>query len=228
MTLEKKPSINLRKSIFADVASSEMIDQLQNFISIEHIYNSAIKEISTKLEILDDEFRIKYEHNPIHHIESRLKSPRSIAEKLKRKGQEISLSSAAKNLTDIAGVRVICYYIEDVYKIAELLCGQNDVKLVRKTDYIKEPKPNGYRSLHLVVKVPIFLSERVEDAPVEIQIRTIAMDCWASLEHQLRYKGVNIEDPELNRRLKDCSDYIAQVDSEMQDIHRTVYREEKN
>ena len=142
---------------------------------------AAIKEIQTKLEILDDEFQMRHRRNPIHHMQSRLKTIQSMLEKLKRKNYEVSINSAVKNLQDIAGIRVICSYVQDVYTIANLLVSQDDVHLVRMADYIREPKPNGYRSLHLIVEIPVFLSEGRILVPVEVQIRTIAMDFWASL-----------------------------------------------
>ncbi|PKM44094.1 MAG: GTP pyrophosphokinase, partial [Firmicutes bacterium HGW-Firmicutes-6] len=175
-----------------EVPFSEDLDingSLKEFLLQQQIYRAAIKEIKTKLEILDEEFQARYDHNPIHHMEYRLKAPQSIAEKMQKKGLEITAENIRKNLTDIAGVRVICNYLNDINRIANLLIRQDDITLVRKNDYISEPKKNGYRSLHLIVLVPIFLAERTESVPVEIQIRTIAMDFWASLEHQLKYKG---------------------------------------
>lgn len=173
---------------------------------MRQLYDSAIKEVRTKLEILDDEFHVKYDHNPIHHMEYRLKSPDSIAGKLKRKGLEFSSESIMENLTDIAGVRVICNYLDDIYHIARLLVKQDDITLIRTRDYIKNPKPNGYRSLHLVVRVPVFLAESTEYIPVEVQIRTIAMDFWASLEHQLKYKSTVQPSPELHEELHKCAE----------------------
>ena len=173
------------------VTNEEISDTLQDFVSFQQVYEAGIKEIRTKLEILDDEFKVKHDHNPIHHMEYRLKSVKSILGKLEKRGLEVSLESITLNLTDIAGVRVVCNYVSDVYKIADLLIKQSDVKLLKKKDYIKHPKENGYRSLHLVVEIPIFLAEKVQPIPVEIQIRTIAMDFWASLEHHLRYKSIN-------------------------------------
>ena len=143
----------------------------------------------TKLEVLDDEFRVKFDHNPIHHMEYRLKSPHSMVEKLRRRGLPVTIPSIRENLHDVAGVRVICNYIDDIYRIADLLVKQDDITLLCTKDYIANPKPNGYRSLHLVIEIPIFLSEQRLLMPVEVQIRTIAMDFWASLEHQLKLQG---------------------------------------
>ncbi|MBP8031412.1 MAG: GTP pyrophosphokinase family protein [Acetobacterium sp.] len=195
---------------------------LKEFLLQQQIYRAAIKEIKTKLEILDEEFQARYDHNPIHHMEYRLKSPQSIAGKMQKKGLEITAENIRKNLTDIAGVRVICNYLHDINRIANLLIRQDDITLIRKNDYINEPKKNGYRSLHLIVLVPIFLAERTESVPVEIQIRTIAMDFWASLEHQLRYKGHSDMSEGLRERLKYCAESITRLDEEMQMIYEEI------
>lgn len=192
---------------------------LQEYRELMQLYEGAIREVRTKVEVLDAEFRVRYDRNPIHHIDSRLKSPASIAEKLRRRGLPVTLEAAEENLTDIAGVRVICNYLEDIYRIAELLTRQSDVELVRRSDYIREPKESGYRSLHLVVRIPVFLSSHTELVPVEIQIRTIAMDFWATLEHQLRYKSDQEATRQLRRRLKQCAEDSARLDREMQDIY---------
>ncbi len=151
-----------------------------------------------------------------------MKKPRSIVEKLTRKGLPVDIESASKHLTDIAGIRVICNYIDDVYTIAQLLVKQDDVTLLRESDYIKNPKPNGYRSLHIVVSIPVFLSSCIKHIPVEIQLRTIAMDFWASLEHKLRYKSDTAMDEVLASRLYQCAVGISNIDNEMQDIHRLI------
>ncbi len=203
--------------------SSEEIENIRvSFFEMQHLYQSATREISTKLEILDDEFKFIHKRNPIHNMQSRIKSIESIFEKLDRKGLEISIEAAKEHLTDIAGIRVVCYYIDDIYNISEMLKSQDDIKLIRETDYIKEPKPNGYRSLHLVVKVPVFFSDRKEIVPVEIQIRTMAMDFWASLEHQLRYKTMEAVPPSVSKELQECAEKIAYTDLKMQDIYKTL------
>ena len=208
-----------------ELSFSEDLDlngNLKEFLLQQQIYRAAIKEIKTKLEILDEEFQARYDHNPIHHMEYRLKSPQSIAGKMQKKGLEITAENIRKNLTDIAGVRVICNYLHDINRIANLLIRQDDITLIRKNDYINEPKKNGYRSLHLIVLVPIFLAERTESVPVEIQIRTIAMDFWASLEHQLRYKGHSDMSEGLRERLKYCAESITRLDEEMQMIYEEI------
>ncbi len=197
---------------------------IRQYLAQMQLYDAAIKEIKTKLEILDNEFSIKYDHNPIHNIESRLKSPISIMQKLKRRDLPLNLESLKTGMNDIAGIRVICNYLDDIYHIADLLTGQDDVKLLLRRDYIKHPKESGYRSLHLVIQIPVFLAERVEHVKCEVQIRTIAMDFWASLEHQLKYKRNTDVSEELRTRLKICADAITEVDVEMQEIHKDILR----
>lgn len=201
------------------------IAQLQEYQAMRQLYNGAIREITTKLENLDDEFSTRYAHNPIHHMESRLKSLKSIVGKLHRKGLPLTLASAQAELYDIAGVRVICNYIDDIYDLANMLCSQADVEVLQRRDYIQKPKPNGYRSLHITVRIPIFLSTGSVGVPVEIQIRTIAMDFWASLEHQLRYKAEHTVPPTLRAQLKACAEESAALDLRMQAIYRQLSKE---
>ena len=186
------------------------------------VYRSAIKEVKTKLEILDDELKIRRKRNPIEYMKSRVKTPGSIMDKLQRRGLEMSVNSAKKNLNDIAGIRVICSFVGDIYDIAEMLKRQDDIKLIEEKDYIKNPKANGYRSLHLVVEIPIFFSDHAEPVRVEVQIRTIAMDFWASLEHKLYYKTSGESPVHITNDLKECADVIASTDMRMQDIQREV------
>ncbi|MBR4622391.1 MAG: GTP pyrophosphokinase family protein [Ruminococcus sp.] len=201
---------------------------IQSFFDHMMIYNSGIKEVRTKLEILDDEFQTKYSYNPIHHIESRLKSVKSIIKKIKEKGLEVTLENIKENVTDIAGIRVICNYLNDIYEVEKLLVKQNDVKLLRRRDYIKTPKQSGYQSLHLLIEVPIFLSDGPKPIPVEVQIRTIAMDFWASLEHRLKYKSDNDVAEDLRYRLKICAKAIQELDLEMQSINKVIaHRQEE-
>jgi putative GTP pyrophosphokinase len=162
------------------------------------------------------------DRNPIHQIKTRVKTPKSIIDKLIRKGYELSVESARENLNDIAGIRVICSYIDDIYMIADLLTSQDDIELVETTDYIRNPKPNGYRSLHLIVTVPVFLSQRTERVKAEIQIRTIAMDFWASLEHELAYKISIPGSKDISDELKSCADVIASTDSRMQSLYNKM------
>ena len=195
---------------------------MDDFFTVQCRYSAAMKEVQTKLEILDDEFQMKHRRNPIHHIESRLKSIRSMMEKLSRKNQPVSMQSAVENLTDIAGIRVICSYVQDVYTVARLLTTQDDIRLIRTRDYIKTPKANGYRSLHLLVEVPVFLQEGRMMIPVEVQIRTIAMDFWASLEHSLRYKAAGHVPDDICEELQGVGEDIASLDEKMQSIHDRI------
>lgn len=220
MIIEKKENFKFDETLIPGTLRP-MMDDFQEFILLRNTYHAAIREVSTKLEVLDDEFHVRYDYNPIHHMECRLKSPQSLFEKLDRKGLGVEMESI-KNITDMAGIRVICNYIDDVYAVAALLLKQDDVKCLRKSDYIKEPKESGYRSLHLVVQVPVFLSDRTELVPVEIQIRTIAMDTWASLEHELKYKRAEGISPEIEQDLKDCALAMAHVDLKMEQIHKQL------
>lgn len=222
-TIDNPPSeLEPVKQMFTENTQQQIMEQMFRFIELEHLYESAIREVKTKLEILDSEFRTKFSYNPIHHIEDRLKSPQSIMEKLRRKGVPFNVDAARANLNDIAGVRVICNYIEDIYTVAELLTAQDDIKLISRKDYIDSPKPNGYRSLHLVIETPVYLSDKKEYVNVEVQIRTIAMDFWASLEHELKYKTDVDVSAELAAELKECAETIAATDVKMQHIYQTL------
>lgn len=202
--------------------SPEVQRMVDEFFVLQCRYSAALREVQTKLEILDDEFHARHLRNPIHHIESRIKSIPSMMEKLQRKQFPVSLPSALENLRDIAGIRVICSYVEDVYAVARLLTSQDDVKVLAERDYIKAPKENGYRSLHLILEIPVFLAEGRVGIPVEVQLRTIAMDFWASLEHSMRYKG-NGEVPEdVSRELLETSRDVAALDARMQALHRRI------
>ena len=210
------------KQLLAENNQQAVMDQMYKFIELEHLYDSAIREVKTKLEILDSEFRTKYSYDPIHHIEDRLKSPESMFKKLQRNNLPFTVEAVRENLFDIAGVRVICNYIEDIYQVADLLTAQDDVTLIKRKDYIANPKANGYRSLHLVIETPVYLSEQKELVNVEVQIRTIAMDFWASLEHELKYKTDTEVSAELAEQLRICAETIAQTDLKMQQIYRTL------
>lgn len=204
------------------VLANDIQRMMSEFFTVQCRYQAAIREVQTKLEILDDEFQMKHKRNPIHHMQSRMKSIQSMMEKLARRNAPRTISSAVANLTDIAGIRVICSYLQDVYTIAELLTRQDDIHIIRVRDYIKNPKPNGYRSLHLVVEIPVFLSEGRVLVPVEVQIRTIAMDFWASLEHSLRYKAQGKVPEDISQELIQTASDIALLDQRMQTIHDKV------
>ena len=218
-TLTKLP----REAISALYSQTKQImGRMVDYKEYRMIYACAMKEIKTKFEILNTEFGLQYNRNPINSIQTRLKSTASILEKLVKKNVPFDINSMETNIHDIAGVRVICSYIDDVYLVAEALLKQDDITLVEKKDYIEKPKENGYRSLHLIVKVPVFLSERRLEMEVEVQIRTIAMDFWASLEHQLQYK-TDIESREaIVAELRECADRISRTDNDMMHIRSRI------
>ena len=233
MYVERKPSLYIeelrsefKENIDKFKNGDEAFDKLVGFVELDHLYSSALKEISTKLDILDDNFNHIYKHNPIHHMERRVKEMTSLVKKLQRKGLTIDAETAKANILDIAGIRVVCNYLEDIYVIEKLLLKQEDVKLLKRKDYIEHPKENGYRSLHIVVSIPVFLADRVEATPVEIQIRTIGMDMWASLEHKIRYKN-NTNTEDYKDKLKECAVEISDVEAKMQTIHSEIQDKDK-
>lgn len=194
----------------------------KQFRDIMVYYKCAMMEIETKLNVLNEEFSLEHDRNPINSIKTRLKSPRSIIEKIERLGLESNLETLTTALRDIAGVRVICSFPRDVYRIADALLSQDDIVLIEKKDYIQNPKPNGYRSLHLIVAVPVFLAKEKKMMKVEIQLRTIAMDCWAALEHQLNYKkGIEFE-KEIRDELKTCAELSAELDERMNRLQHII------
>ena len=196
---------------------------------MKNLYDSAVKQLSLKFEILNNEFKVLYARNPIHHIEGRVKTTESIVAKLRRKGLPLTVEAALESINDIAGVRVVCSYIDDVYRVAEMLERQTDIEIVKRQDYISTPNYNGYRSLHLDIRMPVYLSDRTEYVTAEIQMRTIAMDFWASLEHDIRYKVDKAKLPEgINEEMLECSGKIAEIDRQMQDMYRRIKAAEKN
>lgn len=203
-------------------AQENIARTFSEFVDLAHLYESAIEVVKTYLGILDSEFSIKYQRNPIHDIKSRLKSAESIIGKLNKKGIPLTPENARKNLLDIAGIRVTCYYISDIYVLAEMLSHRDDFIVIKQKDYIKEPKPSGYRSYHMIINVPVYLAAQKKYAPVEIQIRTIAMDFWASLEHQLRYKTSAAITPEISAELRECAERIAETDLKMQKLYMDI------
>lgn len=203
-----------------------ILEREARFNQIMMMYSCGIREVTTKLEILNDDLKARYQRNPIHSIKSRIKSPVSIAKKLKKRGVPVCIESIQEHLNDVAGVRVICSFIDDIYTITEMLTSQTDITLVKLKDYIEKPKSNGYRSLHLIIEVPVFFADRMRPMRVEVQIRTIAMDYWASLDHQLRYKKDDLDEQvllEMERKLKHCADVISETDMEMLDIRKNIY-----
>ena len=202
----------------------EFLESTNPFQKLMMQYRCAMLEVQTKFEVINNELSLYGDRNPIEFIKSRIKRPVSIMEKLKRKGFEISIDSIQNNIYDIAGIRVVCSFPEDIYRLAEKICMQDDIKLLNKKDYIKNPKPNGYRSLHLILEVPVFFTEEKKRLPVEVQLRTIAMDFWASIEHKLRYKK-NLPESvsaDISESLRKCSEEINEMDFRMQAINRWI------
>jgi len=198
----------------------ESAEQLQE---LDVLYTCAMREICTKLENLQKEFEVYRSHNPIKHITHRLKKPKSILGKMQRRDLPLEYDVMRDNITDIGGVRVICSYIDDIYALVHMLKQQDDILVVREKDYIKNPKPNGYRSYHLIVGIPVFFSKEKQIIPVEIQMRTLAMDFWASLEHQMRYKAVKEVSDDTRERLTKIADDIFKADMEMQEIYKEIH-----
>ncbi|MED9904625.1 MAG: GTP pyrophosphokinase family protein [Lachnospiraceae bacterium] len=197
-------------------------EKTKDFGKLMTYYRCAMMEIETKFNVLNEEFSLEHDRNPINSIKTRLKSVPSIREKLERRNIAPSLAAVEENLSDIAGVRVICSFVDDVYVLAHALLQQDDVELIEKKDYIASPKPNGYRSLHLIVGIPIFLKHEKRIMKVEIQLRTIAMDFWASLEHQLRYKKDFLFSNEMAKELQECAELSAVLDSRMDNLRKSV------
>lgn len=215
------------KEVEVPVLEGDLMEQLkilmlhsQQFQEMEMMYSCAIREVRTKAEVLNDEMSVRYHRNPISSITSRVKSPESIAQKLYKKGLPFTVEAIMANLSDVAGVRIICEFVDDIYSIAAMLAMQDDLKLVKIKDYIKYPKPNGYRSYHMIVEIPVFFSKGKTPMCVEIQIRTMAMDFWASLDHELKYKkNIAPEDEEIIAdELYACAERIAETDDIMQQI----------
>lgn len=186
------------------------------------LYSAALKKVNTKLEILNDEFQHVHKYNPIEYVKSRLKSEDSITQKMKRKGYEESLESIVSNIDDIAGIRIVCSFTPDIYRIAEMIGKQNDLTVVSIKDYIKKPKESGYKSFHMNVTVPVFLSDKVVDTQVEIQIRTIAMDFWASLEHKIYYKFEGNAPEYISKELRQCAGIVSMLDDQMLSLNEAI------
>lgn len=227
MILERNNLFNIHQ-MENQLRNSDLQANLQDFKALMHLYllrRAAIKEIGTKLENLDDEYSIAHQHNPIHLIEERIKSPSSLFEKLTRKGWDFTIESINKNVLDIAGTRVITNYLDDIYQVVQTLIQQNDIKLLKRKDYINHPKPNGYRSIHIVVTVPVFLADNThKEIPVEVQVRTIGMDMWSSLEHKLHYKNFanNERAAAHTAKLKDYSQKLYDIEVGLQQIAKDI------
>jgi putative GTP pyrophosphokinase len=195
---------------------------IKSWEEVQLLYNSALKQINTKIEILNDEFQEVHRYNPIEHTKSRIKTPESIVKKLKRHGYDSTLENMVRYVNDIAGIRIICSFTSDIYKIAEMISTQDDITVLSVKDYIVNPKPSGYKSYHLIVTVPVYLSSRCDQVKVEIQIRTVAMDFWASLEHKIRYKKDLPASAKLEQELLACAEMSAALESRMAKLQKTV------
>ena len=224
----KEKALNGIKNIEGNVISriysnNEIKERLQTYTApyreLMSYYRCAMMEVSTKFNVLDEELSLQYDRNPIEAIKTRLKSPESIMDKLSRRGLPFSAESIEQNLNDIAGVRVICAYISDIYMLRDALLRQDDIVLLQEKDYIKNPKPTGYRSLHLIVETPIFLHDQKKQMRVEVQFRTMAMDWWASVEHKLRYKKPAAPE-EVNSELKECAEISADLDKRLEKLRQ--------
>lgn len=199
-------------------------EDVDSWKTMMFIYNSALKEVGTKLDILNDEFLHVHQYNPIEYIKSRIKTPESIVQKLKRNGYESTIQNMVEHINDIAGIRIVCSFTSDIYRMAEMIGRQNDLTVVSVKDYIKHPKESGYKSYHMLVTVPIFLSDRVVDTKVEIQIRTMAMDFWASLEHKIYYKFEGNAPEYISRDLRECSGIVSMLDDKMLSLNEAIIK----
>lgn len=227
MPILNNPNSELHQSVvsFPDIVQvpESFLDQAREFQLVMMMYNCAIREVKTKLEVLNDELSVRNQRNPIEVIKSRIKKPMSIVEKLQRRNFPINMESMLENLYDVAGVRVVCSFVDDIYAIANMLVSQDDIKVIEVKDYIKNPKPNGYRSYHLILEIPVFFSAEKKLMRVEVQIRTMAMDFWASLDHKLKYKQ-DIGDVAdlIGEELRQCAETIAMTDQKMMDIRKNI------
>lgn len=203
--------------------SEEYIGEgIDSWNSVILTYNAALKQMETKIEILNDEFMHVHQYNPIEYVKTRIKTPESIVKKLKRYGYETSIQNMVKYCNDIAGVRVVCSFTSDIYRLADIIGRQNDITVISVKDYMKKPKASGYKSYHMIVSLPVFLSDRQVDVKVEIQIRTIAMDFWASLEHKIYYKFEGNAPEYISRDLRECAKMVAELDDKMLSLNEAI------
>ena len=201
--------------------------ELNDWETVIFVYQSALKQVETKIDILNGEFQHRHKYNPIEHVKSRIKTPESIVKKLKRHGYESSIENMVRYVNDIAGIRIVCSFTSDIYRLAEMIGKQNDLTVICVKDYIKNPKVSGYKSFHMHVTVPIFLSDRVVDTKVEIQIRTIAMDFWASLEHKIYYKFEGSAPEYISRDLRACAEIVSNLDAKMLQLNEAILEEKE-
>lgn len=197
-------------------------NEVQTWNEVTLVYSSALKQVNTKLEILNDEFQHVHKYNPIEHIKSRIKTPESIVKKLKKYGQESTIENMVTYVNDIAGIRIICSFSDDIYQIAEMLSSQEDIKVIEVRDYLKNPKPSGYKSYHMLITIPVYLSDRIVETKVEIQIRTVAMDFWASLEHKINYKFEGNVPDGIRNELVECAQMVSILDDHMLLLNKEV------
>lgn len=197
-------------------------DGIDNWKEVNLIYNAALKQVETKIEILNDEFQHVHQYNPIEHVKARIKTPESIVKKLKRHGQESTIDNMVRYINDIAGIRVICSFTSDIYRIADMVRQQKDIEVIAVKDYITYPKASGYKSYHMIVTVPVYLSDRIVDTKVEIQIRTVAMDFWASLEHKIHYKFEGDAPEHIKSELVECAKMVSDLDSRMLSLNEEI------
>ena len=205
-------------------------EDVDSWKTVMFLYQSALKEVGTKLEILNDEFQHVHQYNPIEHIKARIKTPESIVKKLKRNGYESTIDNMVKYINDIAGIRIICSFTSDIYRIADMISEQRDIKVIAVKDYITFPKASGYKSYHMIVTVPVYLSDRTVDTKVEIQIRTVAMDFWASLEHKIHYKFEGDAPEHIKSELIECAKMVSDLDARMLSLNDeilTISREQE-
>lgn len=208
------------------MAASQIISEdVDSWETLMFLYNSALKEVGTKLDILNDEFVHIHKYNPIEYIKKRIKTPESIVKKLKRDGYDVTVENMVNYINDIAGIRIVCSFTSDIYRLAEMIGKQNDLTVVSIKDYIKNSKASGYKSFHMHVTIPIFLSDRVVDTKVEIQIRTIAMDFWASLEHKIYYKFEGNAPDYISRDLRACAEIVSDLDAKMLQLNEAILEE---
>lgn len=226
MSVNINPNSELVQSAVNAPSAIEIPDNFHNeakkFQELMMMYSCAIRTVKAKLEVLNDDLAVRKQRNPIEMIKSRVKKPSSIVEKLKRRGHPVTVRSVRENLDDVAGVRVICSFVDDIYTVANMLARQDDVNVLVVKDYIRCPKVNGYRSYHMIIEVPVFFSDQKEKMRVEVQIRTIAMDFWASLDHQMKYKKDLYDSEEISGELRECAEIIAQTDRRMQAIRQKI------
>ena len=199
-----------------------MDEGIESWNTTIFLYNSALKEVKTKVEILNDEFQQVHQYNPIEYVKARIKTPESIVKKLKRYGKETSIENMINYINDIAGIRIVCSFTSDIYKLAEMIGKQKDLTVVSVKDYIKNPKESGYKSYHMLVTIPIFMSDRTVNTKVEIQIRTMAMDFWASLEHKIYYKFEGNAPDYISRDLRECSEIVSMLDAKMLQLNEAI------